>query len=113
MAALGRFLRTTTTGLMFWCPSCRQAHVIRTCDPSGDNWSYNADKERPTFSPSVRTFWPARPEFEGRPARPEITRCHSFVREGQIEFLSDCVHSLAGKTVLMEPIPADYGGGLE
>jgi hypothetical protein len=29
-------------------------------------------------------------------------RCHSFVRAGMIEFLSDCTHELAGKTV---PIP--------
>ncbi|MGC4033677.1 MAG: hypothetical protein QM754_18485 [Tepidisphaeraceae bacterium] len=30
-------------------------------------------------------------------------RCHSFVRDGQIEFLGDCTHELAGKTVPLEP----------
>ena len=30
---------------------------------------------------------------------PTVTRCHSFVREGRIEFLSDCTHALAGQTV--------------
>lgn len=29
--------------------------------------------------------------------------CHSFVRDGQIEFLGDCTHSLAGQTV---PLPS-------
>lgn len=113
MAKLGKLLRTTTTGIMFWCPGCRQAHGIRTCDPNGDNWSYNGDKESPTFSPSVRTFWPASPAFGDKPAREESTRCHSFVRNGEIQFLSDCVHALAGKTVPMEPIPDLYGGGLD
>lgn len=28
--------------------------------------------------------------------------CHSFVRNGKIEFLSDCTHELAGKTVELE-----------
>jgi hypothetical protein len=27
------------------------------------------------------------------------SRCHLFVRDGRIEFLSDCHHELAGKTV--------------
>jgi hypothetical protein len=42
--------------------------------------------EAPTFEPSILV--------EG--AR---SRCHSFVREGRIKFLSDCTHELAGQTV--------------
>lgn len=30
--------------------------------------------------------------------------CHSFVRDGQIEFLSDCTHALAGKTVSLPAV---------
>ena len=26
-------------------------------------------------------------------------RCHSFVTDGRIQFLSDCTHALAGQTV--------------
>lgn len=32
-------------------------------------------------------------------------RCHLFIRAGQIEFLGDCTHEFAGKTVPMEPLP--------
>ena len=31
--------------------------------------------------------------------------CHSFIQNGQWQFLSDCAHALAGKTVPMEPLP--------
>jgi hypothetical protein len=34
----------------------------------------------------------------------ESTRCHIFVRDGKIQFLNDCTHELAGKTVPMEPL---------
>jgi hypothetical protein len=30
-------------------------------------------------------------------------RCHSWVKNGEIQFLSDCDHALAGQTV---PLPA-------
>lgn len=32
-------------------------------------------------------------------------RCHSFVRDGKIEFLNDSTHSLAGQTVDLPPLP--------
>jgi hypothetical protein len=28
-----------------------------------------------------------------------VVRCHSFVREGKIEFLNDCTHEHAGQTL--------------
>lgn len=52
------------------------------------------------------------PTFEAIKARVRCWRvekfpphvCHSFVRDGRIEFLSDCTHALAGQTVeLSEP----------
>ena len=30
-------------------------------------------------------------------------RCHSFVRDGKIQFLNDCTHELKGQTVSLEP----------
>lgn len=43
---------------------------------------------------------------EPKPPRPEIQRvktvCHSFITDGQIQFLNDCTHPLAGQTV---PLP--------
>jgi len=35
----------------------------------------------------------------------EQGNCHSFVRNGQWEFLSDSAHTLAGQTVPMVPLP--------
>lgn len=86
-------------------------HVINS------GWTFDGNYEAPTFSPSVlvtgRSFTPAgesayeawcaagypkpAPQFESAD-----TRCHSFVRGGRIEFLSDCTHRLAGQTVAME-----------
>jgi hypothetical protein len=81
----------------FHCPGCDDYHQIRT----GENgWTWDGSAEAPTFSPSVLVTYAANPdasdEFaEWRTAR----RCHSFVRAGRIEFLSDCTHALAGQTV--------------
>jgi hypothetical protein len=30
-------------------------------------------------------------------------RCHLFIRDGALQFLSDCTHKLAGQTVDMVP----------
>lgn len=40
-------------------------------------------------------------DADGFRAPPAV--CHSFIRDGQIQFLSDCTHALAGQTV---PLPA-------
>lgn len=55
-------------------------------------WDFNGDFERPTFSPSMLARCTLGPE-----KRPHV--CHSFVRDGRIEYLSDCTHAMAGQTV--------------
>lgn len=76
-------------------------------------WGFNGIMERPTLSPSLLLTRrcghpPVTPEnLEDWKRNPwkqtEVVKvCHSFVRDGQIEFLSDCTHELAGKTVPME-----------
>jgi hypothetical protein len=86
-------LRGNPKHLMFWCPGCDEPHAIRT-DAGG--WTWNGDHERPTFSPSVLVT-----DHAG-------SRCHSFVREGQIEFLTDSTHPMAGKTVPLGTWPDSY-----
>jgi hypothetical protein len=59
--------------------------------------------DAPTFNPSILVTYPANPnaieEFkEWRTER----RCHSFVINGNIQFLQDSTHKLAGQTI---PIP--------
>ena len=68
--------------LVFHCPGCG-------CDHGFDSkWSWNGSLEAPTFAPSLLCN-PDHPEY----------RCHSFVVDGRIQFLSDCYHALAGQTV--------------
>ena len=97
---------------MFWCPGCNCAHHVRV--GSGNGWSYNGNPDSPTFSPSIlvrapMSIPPVTPEnmddYNKNPwpqTRIE-TICHSFITNGNIQFLSDCTHALANQTV---PLPA-------
>lgn len=60
-----------------------------------DRWTFNGDFNNPTFEPSMLVEYP----FEN----PETghVREHFFVRNGKIQYLSDCHHDMAGKTVDM------------
>lgn len=69
---------------LFHCPGCDTIHSV------DGRWSFNGDLDNPTISPSLLVRYPT-------PEREEI--CHSFIKEGKIQFLSDCTHKLAGKTV--------------
>jgi hypothetical protein len=69
----------------FYCPGCERRHTIN------QEWEFDGNYDAPTFSPSVLTY--------GSPWQTDIPRCHSFIRAGRIEFLSDSTHSLAGQTV--------------
>lgn len=102
----------------FWCPGCDSAHAIKT-GPGG--WGWNGSAEWPTFTPSllVRTghhipnnpnaacwcTWNAEHPEEPSPFKCGV--CHSFIRDGQIQFLTDCTHALAGQTVSIPPWPVD------
>lgn len=80
-------------GYGFDCPGCRMVHTPYTVR-HGDKpvWEFNGNVDLPTFSPSILVRWQHGEQREER-------RCHSFVRYGRIEFLSDCTHSLKGQTV--------------
>lgn len=72
----------------FDCPGCGNSKVLPITGPRA--WGYNGNDDLPTFKPSIlqRIF------------RDDSTKvCHSFVTDGKIQFLNDCTHSLAGKTV--------------
>jgi hypothetical protein len=71
----------------FHCPGCGYAHFVGV-PPSAQAWKFNGDFERPTFTPSVLVA-------KDQPEQ----RCHSFIIEGKIRFLTDCHHNLAGQTV--------------
>lgn len=78
---------------IYRCPGCKHNHSV-----PAERWHWNGDVERPTLSPSVRHFIPA------EDGRPEQTLCHYFVRDGIIEFCSDCGHDLKGQKVELPDI---------
>lgn len=102
-------LTSGAEGLTYWCQGCQSPHTIKT---KGDGaWEWNGDAEKPVFGPSVLVTWPANPnaseEFkEWRTER----RCHTFVgcngaQPGQVIFLNDCTHELAGTVQELPDIP--------
>lgn len=121
-------------GIRFDCPGCKSAAVLPVrwlpdgqvespCVASQPHWGFNGDFERPTLNPSVLTrtghycnpdqkpgncacdFQVRFPDEEPWPWPCGV--CHSFVKDGRIEFLSDCTHALAGETVDLPPIGGD------
>ncbi|MDE2452738.1 MAG: ammonia monooxygenase [Burkholderiales bacterium] len=117
MSQLSRVLRDSVDcGLIFWCPGCDQAHRIQHGTGAGPRWTWNGDAERPVFSPSILvtgviglTREQHAAFMRGEPLpKPVPMRCHSFVGcngalPGQITFLADSTHALAGKTVDLPP----------
>jgi len=96
------------------CPGCRNLHVIYVQAPSHaprrDTWGFNWRPDAPTFTPSLlmtSSRWepPVTPEnlaaWRKAPWQQEQKPyiCHSFITDGQIQFLDDCTHNLAGQTV--------------
>lgn len=80
-------------GYRFLCPGCNDFHMPVTYDKQGGPmWDFNGSLDYPTFRPSVL----CRVRFGDEPTD---RVCHSFIRDGQIQFLSDCTHELAGQTV--------------
>jgi hypothetical protein len=76
-----------------FCPGCKTHHAFTIKHPTFVPWTWNGSLENPTFNPSmlVNKDYPD-------------SRCHSFVRDGKIQFLSDCFHDLKNKTVELPEI---------
>lgn len=98
---MGRIHKANNSTVFFWCPGCDEAHQVII---EGDKaWGFNGDLEKPTFTPSYLTWNDpnpkADPKYDPKGKYRNGFRCHSFVKDGNIEFLSDCTHKLAGQTV--------------
>lgn len=92
-----KFMRRETGEYAFHCPGCNARHSIwprpLTNPENGASWEFNGDVDRPTVSPSLLDVR----QFTDPDRRGQV--CHSFITDGQIRFLSDCTHTLAGQTV--------------
>lgn len=94
----GKKLSEMREGMFYFvCPGCKYGHAFYTKNgPLNDAgveqlWTFNGDLDCPTISPSLNVN-----------AKDADRRCHSWIRNGTIEFLSDSFHDLRGQTV---PIP--------
>lgn len=93
-------------GYGFTCPGCGDWHVIPTKHSRKDvNWTFNDNLDKPTFSPSLLVSWVVPKEMKNSGFK---HICHSFIRDGKIQFLGDCTHNKANQTVDLEDI-VDYG----
>jgi hypothetical protein len=98
--------------VFFECPGCGMNHGMPiSLGKSHSCWTFNNDVEKPTLSPSIlaKSTVPITDEqhaaiMRGEKVTPIDVVCHSFVRNGNIEFLSDCTHEFAGKTVPLNSI---------
>lgn len=90
-----------TIGHMIFCPACGCGHGFYNASAGkASKWTFNGDCENPTFSPSMLVKVGPYPTVnKDDPMCGKTTICHSFVRNGQIQYLNDCTHALAGQTI--------------
>jgi hypothetical protein len=99
----------------FTCPGCGNEHVIHTKELPNHNgayWQFNGDVKKPTISPSInyRTGKYVDPNWTIDNEVCKSVICHSFVRDGRIQFLVDSTHWLRGMTVdlpIIDNAPVD------
>ena len=74
------------TQYLYMCPGCGYEHAFGLVSEGGHH-QFNMDLNNPTISPSLlQNFSPDK-------------ICHSFIRDGKIQFLGDCWHDLKNKIV--------------
>lgn len=91
--------------VVMWCPGCELIHRVTIVGENGDlppfEWTWDGNIDAPTLSPSLLVTR----RYGGDGPDGYDVRCHSFVRAGRWEFLSDCSHALAGQTIALPPLP--------
>jgi len=99
----------------FYCPGCECSHMVDpkrwavdlvhdTIHPSvlvHENWKMPNDWD-PDTAPRDESGKFVTQENGKILGAVKTPRCHSFVRNGKIQYLNDCTHALAGKIVDME-----------
>lgn len=108
----------TSRGFAHWCPACEEAHIFvteRQPAGTGPQWTFNGDLTAPTFSPSMKITGVQTEKKDGEwtgewvkdaNGNPVPMCCHYILTAGQVQFCSDCTHSLKGQTVPLPDLPA-------
>jgi len=83
---------------IFYCVGCKCHHGVWTTKPiivdgKPHIWSFNGDLEKPTFTPSIHI------KRQRLGSNTNETICHSYVKNGMIEYLGDCKHEFKGQTI--------------
>lgn len=115
MSEAGKHLRKvgkadgyTAIGYAHWCQACREMHVfaVEEAFSNGAKWTFNGNFDKPSFSPSMNIRTRPRPTVPvGRPDAGQIDICHYFLKDGMIQYLGDCTHSLKGQTIALQELP--------
>jgi Family of unknown function (DUF6527) len=81
----------------FECPGCGCLHGVWVARQGycGPTWDFNMDLNNPTIHPSI---------LVRVPTPSGIKVCHSFIRDGYIQYLNDCTHELKGQTIELPTI---------
>jgi hypothetical protein len=107
MAKLEAFVNSSNEveGYHFWCPGCQDYHAVTVApyaNSMGAKWQFNGNLDLPTFTPSI--FLKVQV-----PSQADKNRiCHCYVTDGEIRYLSDCSHQLAGQTIDLPDISEGY-----
>jgi hypothetical protein len=82
-----------------WCPACDGYHTF------DDRWTFNGDKEKPTFRASMLAHaickWnPEKKKFDVRDVH-----CHSYLTDGVWEYQDDSKHDMKNTKVPAPDFP--------
>jgi len=98
---ISQFLRRAEGGIIsHYCPACRQMHGFFVDKPNPENgahWRWDGNIVAPTFLPSMNIT--AKDDGE------IFYCCHYRLENGQLEYLKDCTHALAGIKMALPPLP--------
>lgn len=110
--------RSPSQRAAFFCPGCNTMHEVPVAKDgsrgaSSAVWILSGTLVAPTLHPSILvtgverlTDDEYRRVMKGELVAPRHLRCHSFLRDGRLQFLADCTHRLASTTVPLPPIPS-------
>ena len=116
MGESAALIRVNGDSMWLWCPGCEDSHRIVIFGANA--WTWNKSTTAPTVTPSIKVTgvqWAPdqgfhKPRHRVEPGEQVV--CHSFLTDGQWQFLADSTHVLAGQTVPMVPLP-DWLAGVD
>ena len=82
------------TQYLYYCKGCGYDHAFALRSEGGHH-DFNMDLDKPTISPSLLQNFTV-----GH-------TCHSFIKDGMIQYLGDCDHNLAGQTIELPDYPSE------